>query len=186
MHPNGVLMNLAPIISKNIRVRAPEDFTIGDGSIVDDFCYFSTKIKVGRFCHIANGVSVGGGRDRLFTLGDYSSISAGVKIWCRSDDFICDMAALVPAGIEIPKKEVVGDVTLASLTIVGSNAVVMPKNDIPEGVAIGALSFVPSGFKFEPWIVYAGIPIRPLKKRDRDAVLRQRDILEEAYREHIE
>lgn len=177
-------MNLVPIISKNIRVRVPKDFMIGEGSIVDDFCYFSTKIKVGRFCHVANGVSVGGGRDRLFTLGDYSSISAGVKIWCRSDNFICDMAALAPVGIEIPKKEIVGDVTLASLTIIGSNAVVMPKNDIPEGVAIGALSFVPPDFAFKPWMVYAGIPVRPIKKRDRDEVLRQRDFLETAYKQH--
>jgi hypothetical protein len=30
----------------------------------------------------------------------------------------------------------------------------MPGNHIPEGTVIGALSFVPAGFSFEPWAVY--------------------------------
>lgn len=47
----------------------------------------------------------------------------------------------------------------------------MPGNHIPEGVSIGALSFVPSGYKFEPWTVYAGRPIRPIKKRNKENVL---------------
>ena len=54
----------------------------------------------------------------------------------------------------------------------------MPSNDIPEGTTIGALSFVPTAFAFEPWTVYAGIPIRRISARDRDAVLRQRDTFE--------
>jgi acetyltransferase-like isoleucine patch superfamily enzyme len=179
-------MEFQTIISKNIRVRIPDDFVVGEGSIVDDFCYFSTRIRIGRFCHVANGVSVGGGRERTFSLGDYSSVSAGVKIWCRSDDFVSDMAALAPAGFEIEKTEIIGDVTMGALTIAGSNAVIMPRNDIPEGVAIGALSFVPAGYAFEPWMVYAGIPVRPIRKRDRDSVLRQRDQLEKSYDLHRE
>ena len=42
---------------------------------------------------------------------------------------------------------------------------------VPEGVSIGALSFVPSNYKFEPWTVYAGRPIRPIKKRNKENVL---------------
>ena len=29
------------IISENIRIRVPEFFTIGEHSIIDDFCYLS-------------------------------------------------------------------------------------------------------------------------------------------------
>lgn len=162
------------IISKMIRCRHPQDFEVGEGSIIDDFCYFSTKVKVGRFSHVANGVSVGGGGDMSFRLGDYSSVSAGVKIWCRSDDFRCDLSLMPPAGYEADKKNVEGDVSIAEACIVGSNTVIMPNNDIPEGVAIGALSFVPSNFSFKPWTLYAGIPIREIRSRDREEALRQK------------
>jgi acetyltransferase-like isoleucine patch superfamily enzyme len=168
-----------PIISPNIRIRHPDDFQVGEGSIVDDFCYFSTRVKIGRFSHIANGCSVAGGKDRLFTFGDYGSLSSGVKIWCASDDFVNDMVTIIPPELDNPKENfIVGDVTFARLTAVGSNSVVMPGNDVPEGVAIGALSFVPPNYPFEAWTVYAGTPIRPVKARNREAVLRQLEKLE--------
>jgi acetyltransferase-like isoleucine patch superfamily enzyme len=170
-------MRHPPIVSENIRIRVPQAFEVGEGSIIDDFCYFSTQIEIGRFCHIANGVSIAGGKDRKFTLGDFSSLSAGVKIWCASDDFSRDMAALAPESISIPKHTIVGDVSIGELTVVGANSVVMPENDIPIGVAIGALSLVPPRFDFEEWSVYAGIPIRRVGPRNRDEILRQRDLL---------
>jgi hypothetical protein len=45
----------------------------------------------------------------------------------------------------------------------------------PSGISFrgGALSFVPPEFSFEPWTVYAGIPIAPVKARNRESVLRQ-------------
>ena len=176
-------MGVNSIISANIRIRLPNDFKVGDYSIVDDYCYFSTRVSIGRFCHIANGVSVGGGKDQTFVMSVYSSVSAGARIWCASDDFTCDMAAIAPAGISIPKKMITGNVIMEELTIVGSNSVVMPANTIPEGVAIGALSFVPPEYEYEPWMVYAGTPIKPIKQRDRDSVLTQKRALEQQIAE---
>lgn len=170
-----------PIVSPNSRIRHPDFFSIGEGSIVDDFCYFSTQVRIGRFSHIASGCSVAGGRDQLFTFGDYSSLSSGVKVWCASDDFVNDMVTIIPAGIgEIKEHFIVGNVTLERLTAVGSNSVIMPRNYLPEGVSIGALSFVPPDYPFEAWMVYAGVPIRPLKARNRDSVLRQMEKFEAA------
>lgn len=164
------------IISPNIRVRHPDQFIVGDGSIVDDYCYFSTRVRIGRYSHVASGCSVAGGGERLFTLGDFSSLSSGVKVWCASDDFVNDLVAILPPDwADIKEHLIVGDVACGDLTAVGANSVVMPRNTIPEGTAIGALSFVPPEFPFKPWSVYAGAPIRFLKPRDRDSVLRQRD-----------
>ena len=69
-------------------------------------------------------------------------------------------------------KEIKGNVKMGKFTGIGTNSVVMPNNDIPEGVTIGALSFVPSNYKFEPWTVYAGQPIRPIKKRNKANIMR--------------
>lgn len=163
-----------PIISKNIRVRHPEYFSVGEGSIVDDFCYFSTRVTIGLYSHIASGCTVAGGVDRLFALGDYSSVSSGVRVWCTSDDFVNDVVTVLPSGVgQIKEHLITGDVILGDFTAVGANSVVMPQNRIPEGTVIGALSFVPPNFQFEPWAVYAGIPIRFIRERNRAAVLGQ-------------
>lgn len=158
---------MTSIISPNIRARAA--LTVGEGSIIDDYCYFSTRVIVGRGSHIANNCTIAGGSLYLFTLGDYSSVSAGVRIWCSSNDFVNDLIAI---GVE-DDPTICGDVALGDYSGVGANAVVMPDNDIPEGVAIGALSFVPASYAFAPWTVYAGVPIRPIKARNRERVLRQ-------------
>ena len=138
---------IEPIISKNIRVRYPEHFSVGEGSIVDDFCYFSTQVAIGRFSHIASGCTVAGGVERKFVLGDYSTVSSGVRIWCTSDDFVNDVITIIPRGVsDIKENLIVGDVVFENYTGVGANSVVMPHNRTPEGSAIGALSFVPPSF----------------------------------------
>jgi acetyltransferase-like isoleucine patch superfamily enzyme len=162
---------MTPIVSPNTRIRHRELFEIGDHSIVDDFCYFSTRVRIGLCSHIASGCSVAGGAAHLFTLGDFCSLSSGVKIWCSSDDFVNDIVTIIPPGVADVKEHVIaGDVSFANCTAVGSNSVVMPDNHVPEGTVIGALSFVPAAFAFEPWSVYAGSPIRLLGRRNRAAV----------------
>jgi len=164
------------IISDNIRVRHPKQFKVGDWSIVDDFCYFSTRVKIGNYSHIANGCSVAGGKDRLFTLGSFCSLSSGVKIWCTSDDFVNGLIFIPPPGAEDTKRFLIaGDVSMADYTAVGSNSVIMPNNRIPEGTTIGALSFVPPSYPFKPWSVYAGTPIRFIRRRNKKNVMDQLD-----------
>jgi acetyltransferase-like isoleucine patch superfamily enzyme len=165
---------MAPIISPNIRVRVPGHFMVGEGSIVDDYCYFSTRVEIGRHCHVAAGCHVGGGSARLFRLGDFSSVSAGVKVWCTSDDFVNDLVMIMPSGLEDVKQHLMSaDVDFGRYTAVGSNSVVMPGTVLPEGAVIGALSFVPAGMKLEPWSVYAGAPARFRRSRNKEAVLAQ-------------
>lgn len=176
---------LKPILSPHTRIRHPEFFHAGEHSIVDDFCYFSTRVVLGLGCHIASGCSVAGGREHLFSLGDLSSLSSGVKIWCSSNDFRGGLVAMPPP--EFPAAELgirSGDVSLGAYTGVGANTVILPANHIPEGVAIGALSLVPSEFPFEPWTLYAGIPIRKIGARHRDKILRQAERVRRHWASH--
>jgi acetyltransferase-like isoleucine patch superfamily enzyme len=169
---------MKPIISPHVRIRHPEHFEIGPYSIVDDFCYFSTRVRIGLCSHVGSGCSIAGGADHQFILGDFCSLSSGVKIWCTSDDFVNDVVTIVPEGAGPVKRHLIaGDVTFGNCTAVGSNAIVMPGNHVPEGTVIGALSFVPPRFPFEPWAVYAGIPIRRIGDRNRESVSAQADLL---------
>jgi len=162
------------IVSSNTRIRCPEEFVIGEDSIVDDYCYFSTKVRIGRGTHIASGCSIAGGRNHQFEIGDFCSLSSGVKIWCTSDDFVNDLVTIIPQGLEQVKTHLIsGDVVFGNYTAVGANSVVMPKNIVPVGTVIGALSFVPADFDFRPWSVYAGVPVRIIGARNRDSVMEQ-------------
>jgi len=165
---------MKPIISPNIRVRHPEFFVVGDDSIIDDFCYFSTKVRIGRCSHIAASCSIAGGIARQFTLGDYCSLSSGVKVWCSSDDFVNDIVAIIPEELGSLKNNLISaDVAMDNYTAVGSNSVIMPGNHIPVGTVIGALSFVPAAFDFRPWGVYGGIPVRWISQRNKENVMAQ-------------
>lgn len=165
---------MKPIISANSRIRHPEHLVVGDDSIIDDFCYISTRVQIGRCTHIASGCTIGGGAQFTFSVGDFSSISAGVRIWCTSDDFVNDVVTILPPGAPNVKANLFcGDVRFGHYTAVGANSVVLPKNHIPEGTVIGALSFVPFQFDFKPWSVYAGNPLRYLGPRNRESVLAQ-------------
>ena len=107
---------MKPIVSCNSRIRHPEHFVIGDDSIVDDYCYFSTKVRIGRCTHIASGCSVAGGADMQFQIGDFCSLSSGVKVWCTSDDFVNDLVTIIPPGVAQVKKNLIrGDVTFRAL-----------------------------------------------------------------------
>ena len=149
----------------------PEHLVVGEDSIIDDFCYISTRLTVGRGTHIASGCSIAGGAKFLCQIGDFCSLSSGVKVWCASNDFVNDVIAIVPEGIETSSAE--GDVEIGNYSGVGANSVILPNNRLPEGTAIGALSLVPAGFQFEPWTVYAGIPIRAIRRRNRQRVMDQ-------------
>jgi acetyltransferase-like isoleucine patch superfamily enzyme len=159
------------IVSKNIRIRNKKFFQVGIGSIIDDFSYFSTKVKVGNFTHFAANCHVGGGQKYKFEIGDYCSISSGVKIWCESNNYIEDLPIVHKDLNKINNNPVSGNVRIKNFCIVGSNSVIMPNNIIPEGVAIGALSYVPQNFKFNSWSVYAGTPIKFIKKREKRKII---------------
>jgi acetyltransferase-like isoleucine patch superfamily enzyme len=152
-------MRRMAIVSPNIRIRVEEHFVIGEHSIVDDYCYFSTRVQIGDWTHIATCCSVSGGPDRTFTIGDFSSLSAGVRVWCTSNDFVND-AIMIGAAEGIS-----GDVTFADHCGVGANSVVMPRNQsLRASPSARSASFQPE-FVFEPWTVYAGIPIVPIRQR---------------------
>ncbi len=160
-----------PIISANIRLRVPESFDVGQGSVVDDWCYFSTRVSIGEGSHIGPNCTIAGGHSFLFSLGDYSGIAAGTRIYCSANDFVNDVVGLIPPGIG--DSPIQGDVTIGNYTAIGANSVVMPNQSIPKGVAIGALAFVPTDYAFTPWTIYWGAPIRAIGKRNEDRVLEQ-------------
>lgn len=157
------------VLGDYVILKKPDLLKAGDNVRIADFCRISAACELGDNCEIAPGVYIAGGDGKLkFEMGSYSSLSAGVRIWLSSNEYVNE---LVTHGVPLVK-EVTGGVTLGKYTGVGCNSVILPDNHIPEGTVIGALSLVPSHFNFEPWTVYAGIPIRKIKKRNKVQALK--------------
>ncbi len=157
------------ILGEYVIIKKPDLVKVGDNVRISDFCRISSACDIGDDCEIAPTVCIAGGDGKFkFVMGECSSLAAGVKVWLSSNDYVNE---LVTHSIE-EVKEIKGDVILGKYTGVGTNSVIMPNNNIPEGVAIGALSFVPSNYKFEPWTVYAGNPIKPVKRRNKENILK--------------
>ena len=155
-------MSAETIISTMIRARGA--FDMGDHSICDDFCYFSADVQTGRYVHLAHSVTILGGGQRC-TIGDFTAIGPGVRIVCASDDYDGGIA-----GPRIPtrfkRRPARGDVRIGRHCIIGANSVILPGTVIPDGVAIGALSLVRPADPLEPDTLYAGCPLRRLRRRE--------------------
>lgn len=157
------------VLGEYVVLKKPDDLEVGDNVRIADFCRISSPCRIGSNCEIAPGTYIAGGGDKYcFKMGEYSSLASGVRVWLSSNDYVNELVAHNVPHV----KEIEGNVILEKYTGVGTNSVIMPNNHIPEGVAIGALSFVPSNFKFEPWTVYAGRPIRKIKRRNRENILK--------------
>ena len=157
------------VLGDYVIIKKPDLIKVGNNVRIADFCRISSACEIGDDCEIAPGTYIAGGDGKYkFTMGSYSSLSAGVRIWLSSNDYVNELVTHSVEGV----REIQGNVTLGKFTGVGANSVIMPNNHIPEGVTIGALSFVPPHYHFEPWTVYAGCPIHPVRKRNKANILK--------------
>jgi len=164
------------IIGKTVRIRYPELVEIGDNVILDDFTYISTALRIDGHVHIAAGCKLIGGPGSGVSIGEFSTLAPNVVLAAGSDDYIAGIASpLVPSRYK--GRSEIGHIELRRHCIVGANSTVLPGVVFADGSAVGAQSLVKTSL--EPWSLYAGVPARFIKARDRHAIL----ALEEQYRE---
>lgn len=152
IHPTAILVDLEHIeLGSHVRIDAYTVISVAGGAFVTgDYVHISSP------CMIAAGHGV--------NLCDFSGLSAGVKIFSASDDYSGENLT----NPTIPKyllKIKSGKVILNRYAIVGAGSVILPKCDIGEGCAVGALSIVTRSLP--PWGIYAGIPARRIRDRSR-------------------
>lgn len=156
------------IIGKTVRIRYPELVEIGDDVIIDDFCYISTALSIHGRVHIAAGCKLIGGRGARVELGEFSTLAPNVVLAAGSDDYVGGIASpLVDTRFKGDVQ--VGTINLGRHCIVGANSTVLPAVRFGDGAAVGAQSLVKASL--EPWSLYAGIPARLMKRRDRERIL---------------
>ncbi len=151
------------LISNKCSIYNPKKIQINSNVRIDDFCILSAGeggIEIGNNVHIACYVSLIG--KNLIKLGDHVGISSKSCIYSSSDDYSGNF--LTGPTISDKFKNVDSrDVILEDHVIIGALSIVLPGVTIKQGSAIGSLSLVSRDT--EPWNIYAGVPLKLLKKR---------------------
>lgn len=156
------------IIGKTVRIRYPELVEIGDDVIIDDFTYISTGLKIHGFVHISAGCKIIGGKQAFVEMNEFSTLAPDVVLSAGSDDYISGIATpLVP--MEFKANARIGRIILGKHCIAGAGSVVLPDVTFHEGACLGALSL--ANRDLEAYSLYAGIPARFLKPRNREEIL---------------
>jgi acetyltransferase-like isoleucine patch superfamily enzyme len=152
------------IIGKTVRIRKPEEVSIGDGTIIDDFTYISCGMTIGKHCHIASNVSISGSKAHLH-MGDYSTISNHCSIHCVSSDYR-KISLDLPS---VPEEErfggEFGDIHIGNNVVVGAHSTILPNVEIQDYVAFGAYSLIKDRDYIKGYL-YVGIPAKMVCKRE--------------------
>lgn len=155
------------LISRYARIYNPQNLEIGSNVRIDDFCVISAGIKmiIGNYVHISCYVGIWGNRGII--INDYCNISMGTKILTETD--IYDGSVLVGSMFPIQHRKLKGgEMIIHQYVNIGMNCTILPIDEIPEGVAIGANSLVNK--PLEAWKIYVGSPVKILRDRSRDMI----------------
>jgi acetyltransferase-like isoleucine patch superfamily enzyme len=160
------------IIGKTVRLRKPALVSVGDYSILDDFTYVSCALTIGRFTHVGANSVIIGGRAHV-RIGSFVNIAPGCRLIAASNDFVA--GGLVGPAIppEYADESVVSDIHLGDHVLLGTNTVILPGVQMPEGVSTGAMTLISPKMKLEPWTLYVGAPACAFRKRDSALILSQ-------------
>ncbi len=156
------------IIGTTVRIRYPESVEIGDNVIIDDFTYISTTLKIHDNVHISAGCKIIGGEKAFVEMKEYSTLAPNVVLSAGSDDYLGGIATpMIP--MKFKGNSVIGSIILNKHCIVGAGSVVLPNVVFKEGACLGALSL--ANKNLEEYSLYAGIPCKYLKKRNKKEII---------------
>lgn len=158
---SAIIYDFAKIINKH-------NLSLGEKSQIDDFVFLNAgkECRIGNFVHISSFCSIIGGGE--FFMDDFSGLSAGCRIITGSDDFNGPFLSN-PTVPEKYKNVKTGSIKIGKHCIIGSNSIILPDVEIPEGATIGAGSVVSKELK--PWTIYAGFTPKKIGERDKNGII---------------
>ena len=158
------------LISRYARFYSPETISIGNHVRIDDFCILSGEITIGSHVHISAYCALYGAMG--ITMHDYTGISAQSVVYSAVDDFSGEhlVGPMSPEGTTDVQG---GEVVLERFVQIGAQCMLFPNIHMAEGSVLGAKSMLKSNvevgtkWKSKDWTVYAGVPARPIKLREK-------------------
>jgi len=158
-------------IGHNVLFANPSQVFLGDRVRIDPFTFITTGLVTGNNIQICAYAMLGGGQQHTITLGEFSFVGYGSKLFCASEDY---------SGWDGPVNEFWGsnkiyrgDITFKDFAGVASEVMVFPGVTLPQGCLIGAKSLVHTkpAQSLEPWTVWWGDPLSRMRVRYKEEAL---------------
>ncbi|OHA17040.1 MAG: hypothetical protein A3C79_02030 [Candidatus Taylorbacteria bacterium RIFCSPHIGHO2_02_FULL_45_28] len=160
-------------ISPDAFIRNPKGVTIGNHVRIDGQFHITTQAELGNYIHIGPGVIVIGTSQGKLVMGDHTNIALGGRVICGSDEYMGEGLINAPGvPVEMCDRVIIKPVIFELCANVGANVVISQGVTLSEGTVIGACSFVPKNFVTDQWTIYMGIPVKAVKKRPKERMLR--------------
>ena len=153
---------------ENARIDHPERIRIGNHTQIDEGVYlFSGEgIQIGHHVHIAFAASVSGGGTCI--IGNYVSIGAAVRMITGSENIDSGLTnPTVPTASRSPHRS---SITIEDHVVLFTGTILFPGVRIGEGAVVSAGSLVHKDLN--PWTIYGGHPLVPIRKRSKEDVTR--------------
>jgi acetyltransferase-like isoleucine patch superfamily enzyme len=148
--------------------------SLGSRVRIDPYVIISTRegVTFGNNVHVG-GHSVFAGQAAV-EVGDFANISHYVGIYTSTTDLSGRTFSnpTVPGG---DKAAHIASIHLGRHSVVGAGTLILPGAALGDGTVVGAVSRVSRTLK--PWTIYAGIPARRLRARERGLLKFEREYL---------
>jgi galactoside O-acetyltransferase len=153
-------------ISRNCTIIGAANIVIGDNVRIDGFTSIIApggSVRIGS--HVQIGIGCVLGAKGGIELGDYASLSHGVRILTAVDDF----GGRHMTNSTLPRDVLgvqVAPVRIGRYVPVGAGTLILPGVEIEEGAAVGAMSLVRA--PLPGWRIYSGNPLQDMGERSRE------------------
>jgi acetyltransferase-like isoleucine patch superfamily enzyme len=159
------------LIDKNVIIPFPNNIEIGNDVRIDTSCILSSGkkglITIKNNVHIAPFNLIYCADNFKIVFENHSSLSAGCKLYGKTDNY--DGSCLInPTHKEEDTIVIGGDIILNRFSAIGADSMLMPGSIIPTGSIVGAKSFYNAKYRLDEWSIYAGVPVKFVKKRHKD------------------
>jgi acetyltransferase-like isoleucine patch superfamily enzyme len=163
------------MIHERVTLVGIENISIGSHVRIDpEVILLATgPLTIGCYTHIAAGVFIAAKAG--FEMKNFANIAHGACIYTVNDDYSGEhlMGPTIPTELLGLSS---GAVLIEEHASVGAGAIVLPGVTLAEGSVLGALSLI--GKSTEPWMIYGGVPAKPIKERRRDVIRKGQKLLE--------
>ena len=162
------------LIDKNVIIPFPNTIEIGNDVRIDTMCILSSgkngNIIIKNNVHIAPFNLIYCGDNKKIILGNHIGLSAGCKLYGKNDTY--DGTYLMGPTHKVEDTKIIsGDIIINNFASIGADSILFPGSIIPVGTVLGAKSLYIAKQSLNEWSIYAGIPIKFIKKRSNNCEL---------------
>jgi acetyltransferase-like isoleucine patch superfamily enzyme len=164
------------MIFPTTKIINPEQVSIGDSVIIDDFVFIMVHATIGSFIHIAGHTCIVGNGD--FYMGDFASTSWGCRVFTGNEEWHGN--AINNPTVDYPYRKCERSfVRFEKHATLGANSIVLPGVTLREGALVGANSLVRKDC--DPYSVYVGNPVKKIKEYSPDKLAEIERLLRKDY-----